>query len=94
MPYRRRPPGRRTPRSPHLPAPRPGADVPTGPAVALRAHAAALGAHAERLRAGAEALEWTGPEAAAFHHRVQQLAHRCTVAARSLTDAATLLDAR
>ncbi|MGP3973510.1 hypothetical protein ACTWQF_05615 [Streptomyces sp. 8N114] len=78
---------------PSLPAPRPASDGPTTPAAQLRAHAAALQAHAERLRASADAIEWTGPEAAAFHHQVEQLAHRCTIAADALAHPATLLDA-
>ncbi|GAU65791.1 hypothetical protein SSP35_02_01580 [Streptomyces sp. NBRC 110611] len=75
-----------------VPAPRPAADSRRAAASRLRAHAAALRSHARRLRASAAAVHWTGPEATAFQHQVEQLADRCSVAAHALTHSATHLD--
>ncbi|MBO8200750.1 hypothetical protein JW613_20900 [Streptomyces smyrnaeus] len=75
-----------------VPAPRPAPGGRTDPAAQLRAHAVALHAHAERLRTGAAAVDWTGPEATAFHRQIEHLAHRCTVAADALIRSAALLD--
>ncbi|ARF58420.1 hypothetical protein [Streptomyces gilvosporeus] len=62
------------------------------PASRLRAHAAALQSHAERLRTRAAAVHWTGPEATAFHRQIEQLADRCSIAARALGRSAAHLD--
>ncbi|WP_438489920.1 hypothetical protein [Streptomyces sp. S186] len=75
-----------------VPVPRPVTDDRRTAAARLRAHAAALQAHARQLRTRAAAVHWTGPEATAFHHHVEQLADRCSIAAHALTRSADHLD--